>query len=119
MRIDERKVNGHVLVDSIDSVDGFQILVESAGAKRVRGDLDLAPAIVAALLNRVLTDSAVPFVRFYIAMASETTKAVLLYPAYTYDTTAKTIAIDIGAIDTGKQLRIALDTGVIKIIGGK
>ena len=118
MRIDDRKVNGHVLVDTIDSIDGFQILVINGGAKWVRGGSLLNPAVVAALLNQVLTDSAVPFVRFYIAAAGDT-KAVLLYPAYTYDATAKTIEIDIGAIATGKQLSIALDTGVITIAGGK
>lgn len=29
MRIDERKVNGRVLLDALDPVDGFNILVEA------------------------------------------------------------------------------------------
>lgn len=118
MRIDDRKVNGHVLVDSIDSVDGFQILVESTGAKWVRGNLDLAPAVVAALLNRVLTDSAVLFARFYVIAADSTSKAVLQCPAYILALDTKTITIDIGTIVTGKKLDIALDTGAITLRGG-
>ena len=29
MRIDDRKVNGRVLLDALDPVDGFNIIVES------------------------------------------------------------------------------------------
>lgn len=32
MRIDDRKVNGRIMLDALDSVDGFNILVESTGA---------------------------------------------------------------------------------------
>lgn len=31
MRIDDRKVNGRVLLDALDPVDGFNILVASTG----------------------------------------------------------------------------------------
>lgn len=34
MRIDDRKVNGRVLLDALDPVDGFNILVESTGVAR-------------------------------------------------------------------------------------
>lgn len=33
MRIDDRKVNGRVLLDALDPVDGFNILVESTAAR--------------------------------------------------------------------------------------
>lgn len=32
MRIDDRKVNGRVLLDAVDPVDGFNITIESTGA---------------------------------------------------------------------------------------
>lgn len=32
MRINDRKVNGRVLLDALDPIDGFNILVESTGA---------------------------------------------------------------------------------------
>lgn len=107
-----------MLVDSIDSVDGFQILVESTGAKWVRGNSVLAPAVVAALLNRVLTDSVLRIARFYVIAVDSTSEAVLQCPAYILARDTKTITIDIGTIVTGKKLDIALDTGAITIRGG-
>lgn len=32
MRIDDRKVNGHVLLDALDPVDGFKIFINQDGA---------------------------------------------------------------------------------------
>lgn len=71
------------------------------------------PAVVATRIKRVLADSRVPFVRFYVTIADTDTRMVLCQPNYTLDDAETTITIDIKTVVSGKTLTIALDTGVI------
>lgn len=51
MRIDDRKVNGRVLLDALDPVDGFNILVESTGATWQWRGSPLDPEVAAIRLD--------------------------------------------------------------------
>nr|DAE19164.1 MAG TPA: hypothetical protein [Siphoviridae sp. ctCUc43] len=113
MRIDDRKVNGCVSLDAVDPVDGFKIFINQDGAKWSLGDSTVDPAVVATHIKRVLADSRVPFVRFYVTIADTDTRTVLCQPNYTLDDAEKSIEIDIKALVSDKILSIALDTGVI------
>lgn len=115
MRIDDRKVNGRVSLDAVDPVDGFKIFINSDGATWSLGDSTVKPAVVAASIKRVLADSKVPFVRFYITIADASKRLILLQPSYELDDSETTITIDISAIVPDKKLTIALDTGVITV----
>lgn len=52
MRIDERKVNGRVLLDALDPIDGFKIFVHDDGVKWSLGDSTVAPTTVAAHIKK-------------------------------------------------------------------
>ena len=113
MRIDDRKVNGRVLLDALDPVDGFKIYINQDGAKWSMGDSTVEPAVVATRIKRVLADSTAPFLRFYITIADTDSVVVLSQPNYTFGDDKTTITIDIKAVVSGKTLSIALDTGDI------
>lgn len=113
MRIDDRKVNGRVLLDALDPVDGFNIFINQDGAKWSLGDSTVEPAVVATNIKRVLADSKAPFVRFYIMIADTDCRMVLSQPNYILEDDETTITIDIKAVVADKSLSIALDTGVI------
>lgn len=116
MRIDDRKVNGRVLLDALEPVDGFNILVESTGATWQWLGLPLDPGVAAKRLNAMLDADAVPLgVRFCITASDSQSYKVLSLPVYTVNKTAKTVTIDITALVADKKLTIALDTGVIKV----
>ena len=116
MRIDDRKVNGRVLLDALDPVDGFNILVTSTGATWQWLGSTLDPGAAAKRLTAMLEADAVPLgVRFCIIAADGTSYKVLSLPVYTVDKTAKTVTIDLTALIVDKKLTIALDTGVITV----
>lgn len=115
MRIDDRKVNGRVLLDALDPVDGFNILVESTGATWQWRGSPLDPEVAAIRLDAMLEDTVPLGVRFCITAAEGQSYKVLSLPVYTVNKTAKTITIDITALVADKKLTIALDTGVITV----
>lgn len=115
MRIDDRKVNGRIMLDALDSVDGFNILVESTGATWQWRGSPLDPAVAAIRLDAMLGDAIPLALRFCIFARDNQRYKVLSLPVYTVDKTAKTITIDITALVADKKLTIALDTGVITV----
>lgn len=90
-----------------------KIFINEDGASWSLGDSAVDPAVVATRIKRVLADSKVPFVRFYITIAGADERIVLSQPNYTLDNAETTITIDIKALVSDKTLTIALDTGVI------
>lgn len=115
MRTDDRRVNGRVLLDAVDPVDGFNIVVESAGATWQYLGSPLDPEVAALRLNALLRDTVPLGVRFCITATDGKSYRVLSLPVYTVDLTDKTITIDITELVADKKLIIALDTGVITV----
>lgn len=110
------KVNGRVLLDALDPVDGFNILVTSTGATWRWRYSTLDPGVAAKRLTAMLEEGAVPLgVRFCIVAIEGPGYKVLSLPVYTVNNIANTVTIDITAIVADKKLIIALDTGLITI----
>lgn len=76
---------------------------------------NVAPTTVAAHIKKALNDPKVPFLRFYITIADNSTIVVLPQPKYEFDDAYTTVTIDISTVVTDKKLTIALDTGVITL----
>lgn len=66
MICDDRKVNGRVLLDAVDPVDGFNYNVESTGATWQYLGSPLDPEVAALRLNALLGDTVPLGVRFCI-----------------------------------------------------
>lgn len=116
MRIDNRKVNGRVLLDDLDPVDGFNILINGDNIIWEFRGSPLDPGVAAKRLTATLEDGAVPLgVRFCIVAIDGPSYRVLSLPMYTVNKTANTVTIDITAFVANKQLKIALDTGDITV----
>lgn len=116
MRIDDRKVNGRVMIDALDPVDGFNITVVGDHAEWKRLGYALDPGAAVKRLNDMLDPDGIPLgVRFCITAIGNQSYKVLSLPVYTLNVTAKTITIDISALIADKKLTIALDTGVITV----
>ena len=114
MRIDERKVNGRVVLDDLDPVDGFNILINDANIIWEFLGSPLDPGVAAKRLTAMLEDGAVPLgVRFCIVAVDGSSYKVLSLPPYTVNKIANTVTIDITALAANKKLTIALDTGDI------
>ena len=88
MRIDDRKVNGRVLLDALDPVDSFNILVESTGATWQWRGSPLDPEVAAIRLDAMLEDTVPLGVRFCITAAEGQIYTVLSLPVYTVNKTA-------------------------------
>lgn len=116
MRIDNRKVNGRVLLDDLDPIDGFNILVNGTNAIWEFLGSPLDPGVAAKRLTAMLEDGAVPLgVRFCIVTVDGPSYKVHSPPVYTVNKIANTVTIDITALVANKKLTIALDTGVISV----
>ena len=116
MKIDDRKVNGRVLLDDLDSVDGFNILINGTNIIWEFRGSPLDPGVAAKRLTVMLEDGAVPLgVRFCIVAIDGPSYKVLSLPMYTVNKTANTVKIDITALAANKNMKIALDTGDITI----
>lgn len=115
MRIDDRKVNGRIILDALDSVDGFNILVESTGATWQWRGSPLDPAVAAIRLDAMLGDAIPLALRFCIFARDNQRYKVLSLPVYTVDKTAKTITIDITELVAGVILDIDLPSGLITV----
>lgn len=116
MRIDDRKVNGRVLLDAVDPIDGFNITVTGSHAEWKWLGYSLDPGVAVKRLNEMLDADEIPLgVRFCITAIGNQSYKVLSLPVYTLDVTAKTITIDISALIPDKKLSIPLDTGIITV----
>ena len=116
MRINDRKVNGRVVLDDLDPVDGFNILINGANVIWEFLGSPLDPGVAAKRLTATLEDGAIPLgVRFCIVAVDGPSYKVLSLPMYTVNKIANTVTIDITALAANKKLTIALDTGDITV----
>ena len=133
MRIDDRKVNGRIMIEATDAVQCFAIGVDR-GFDEDSKPITRNSAAVAAQLKILLGDHAGPPVRFSVVEsngASVTVFTPVLYnvsllgtsgnvkvlpmPAYTFDPGITKLSIDIGELITGVILEIALPSGTITV----
>lgn len=104
------------MLDDLDPVDGFNILIDSTNIIWEFRGSPLDPGVAAKRLTAMLEDGAVPLgVRFCIVANDGPSYTVLSLPIYTVNKTDNTVTIDITALVSNKNLKIALDTGNITV----
>lgn len=114
MRIDNRKVNGRIMVDASDVVNGFTIVIKEDGPLWVAdatGKSLLDPRVAVSQLNSIL-DAGIVAIRFTIIISAKPVYRVITSPNYTIN---NGITIDISAVVPGKELKIDLTTGQLSI----
>lgn len=120
MRIDNRRVNAQVTLESTDFIQGFTILITGNVPRWVYWDVDrkeyysIDPSIVAARIIDLINAYPANMIRFSILRVSETDKAILCPSTYK-GTGNNNIEIDIGALIPNKKLTISLNTGDITL----
>lgn len=115
MRIDNRKVNGRIMVDASDVVNGFTIVIiedEPVWVTDATGVSLLDPSVAVSYLNSLL-DARIMAIRFTIIIANRPVYKVITSPNYTIDTG---ITIDISPFVSGKELKIDLETGQLSVV---
>lgn len=115
MRIDNRKVNGRIMIDASDVVNGFTIVIAENGPVWVAdatGKSLLDPRVAVSQLNSIL-DAGIIAIRFTIIIANKPVYKVITSPNYTID---DRITIDISAVISGKELKINRTTGQLSIV---
>ena len=115
MRIDNRKVNGRLMVDAIDVVNSFTIALlenEPVWVTDVTGTSRLDPSVAVRYLSSLL-DAHVMVIRFTIIIPNRPVYKVITSANYTIDTE---IIIDITPFVSGKELKIDLETGQLSVV---
>ena len=115
MRIDDRKVNGRIMVDASDVVNGFTIVIiedEPVWVTDSTGKSLLDPSVAASDLNSLL-DARIAPIRFTIIIANRPVYKVITSPNYTI---SDVITIDISPFVPGKELKIYLETGQLAVV---
>ena len=110
MRIDDRRVNGKIMVDASDVVNGFTIVMtedEPVWVADATGKSLLDPSVAVSQLNSILHSGNVA-IRFTIIIKNGSVYKVITSPNYTID---GEITIDISPFVSGKELIIDLGTG--------
>lgn len=110
MKIDDRRVNGQIIVDASDVVNGFTIAMtanDTMWVSDATGRSVLDPSVVVSQLNSIL-DAHIMVIRFTIIIANRPVYKVITLPNYTID---EGITIDISPFVSGKELKIDLANG--------
>lgn len=113
--MDDRKVNGKIMVDASDVVNGFTIAMiedEPAWVADATGKSFLDPSVVVSQLKSIL-DAHIMAIRFTIIIANTEVYKVITSPNYTLD---DGITIDISTVVSGKELKIDLETGQLSVV---
>ncbi len=115
MKIGNRKVNGRIMIDASDVVNGFTIVIVDDEVmwvtnSTVMGPLD--PRVAVSHLNSLI-DARILAIRFTIAIKNGAVYKVITSPNYTFD---GGITIDISALVPGKELKINLLTGKLSVV---
>lgn len=120
MRIDNRRVNAQVNIESTDIITGFTILIVGDVPGWVYWDFDrneygtIDPRIVAARIAGLIKECPINILRFGIVRMSETGPAMLCPSTYK-KANDNGIEIDIGELMPDKKLTISLTTGDITL----
>lgn len=120
MRIDNRRVNAQVNLESTDIITGFMIIIHGDTPGWFYWDLDrkqydpIDPSIVAARLVGLLLECPMSMLRFVIRRATESSGITMLCPSV-YTIKGGNIVIDIGELMPNKKLTISLTTGDITL----
>lgn len=114
MRIGNRKVNGRIMIDATDVVNGFTIVIvedEPVWVADATGKSLLDPSVAVSHLNSLL-DAGIMAIRFTIIIANKPVYKVITSPNYTI---ANGITIDISPFVSDKELKIDLETGQLSV----
>ena len=121
MRIDDRKVNGRIMLEPTDVINPWTIGVTGLFALWLAGVDEkykpiTIPNSVAGAYIKTAVDAFTP-VHFVVAANTATEQKILPMPVYTVDKEHTKLSIDIGEIMPGGMLEIALPSGSIVIKG--
>lgn len=120
MRIDDRKVNGSIMIDNTDIIAGFNIMINRNvpewvfwnHATNIAEQID--PGIVVHDLHRAFQRSPLSMLRFNISAVIDAKTVYFSPPTYALNSTNE-IEINIGELMPDKKLTISLDTGDITL----
>ena len=121
MRINDRKVNGSIMIDNTDIVDAFNINIAQGvpewavwnRATKILEQID--PGIVVHDLHRAFLRSPLTMLRFNISAVIDAKTVYFSPPTYALNPSNE-IEIDIGELMPDKKLTISLDTGDITLV---
>lgn len=122
MRIDDRRVNGKITIESGDVVDGIKIVMNDTEINYVAGfapnmsPVILSDATVAAYLQTAL--ATMQPLNFIIMDLNKQIGEGIVFPdrPYSCSLDRNTIYIDINDIIQGKRLKITVLTGAIELV---
>ena len=119
MRIDNRKVNGRIMLEPTDVINLWTIYCTGltaqwlAGVDENKQPINIPDSMAGAYIKTAL--DAFTFVSFAVVANTGTEQKVLSMPVYTITADNTKLSIDIGEIIAGVMLEIALPSGAITV----
>ena len=119
MRIDDRRVNGQIMVDASDVVNGFTIVMKENEIRWVT-DVSISsfldPSVAVSQLLSLL-EAEIAVIRFTIFIIDGSYYKVITSPSYTLDNVGNDgITIDLSPFVSDKKLKIDLETGQLSVV---